>query len=149
MIHFQNTIFKKKISIPINISYDGILKHGKVIRCDSFVSCFTYRESWRGYCPFIVFIQNHWTFSMLIVCHLTFIWILCGLLDECFPLSIRFVNSRHAYWSPSLIFVDIWFDLLVLNATSSNMSAISWRQVLVVEEFGVPGENHRPWISNW
>ena len=38
----------------------------------------------------------------------------------------------------------IWF--LVLNATFSNISAISWRPVLVVEE---AGENHRPWASNW
>ena len=29
------------------------------------------------------------------------------------------------------------------------LSAISWRPVLVVEEAGVPGENHRPWASNW
>jgi len=25
---------------------------------------------------------------------------------------------------------------------------ISWQPVLVVEEDGVPGENHRPWTSN-
>ena len=31
----------------------------------------------------------------------------------------------------------------------SDLSAISWRPVLVVEEAGVPGENHRPWASNW
>ena len=37
----------------------------------------------------------------------------------------------------------------VLYATFSNISAISWRSVLVVEEAGVPGENHRPWASNW
>ena len=30
----------------------------------------------------------------------------------------------------------IWFDLLCLNATFSNISAISWRPVLVVEEAG-------------
>jgi len=30
----------------------------------------------------------------------------------------------------------------VFNATFSNTSAISWRPVLVVEEAGVPGENH-------
>jgi hypothetical protein len=30
----------------------------------------------------------------------------------------------------------------------SNISAISWRPVLVVEEAGVPTENHRPWTSN-
>ena len=33
----------------------------------------------------------------------------------------------------------------MFNATFSNISAISWRPVLVVEEAGVPGENHRPW----
>jgi len=37
----------------------------------------------------------------------------------------------------------------VFNATFSNISAISWRPVLVVEGAGVPGENHRPWASNW
>ena len=28
------------------------------------------------------------------------------------------------------------------------LSAISWRPVLVLEETGVPSENHRPWVSN-
>jgi len=37
----------------------------------------------------------------------------------------------------------------VFNATFSNISVISWRPVLVVEEAGVPGENHRSWASNW
>jgi len=32
----------------------------------------------------------------------------------------------------------------VFNATFSNISAISWRPVLMVEEAGVPGENHQP-----
>jgi hypothetical protein len=41
-----------------------------------------------------------------------------------------------------LLFDLIWF--IVLNATFSNISAISWRPVLLVEEVGVPGENHRP-----
>jgi hypothetical protein len=40
-------------------------------------------------------------------------------------------------------------EFLVFNATFSNISAISWQPVLVVEEAGVPGENHRPWASNW
>ena len=39
--------------------------------------------------------------------------------------------------------------ILVLNATFSNISAMSWRPVLVVEETGVLGENYRPWASNW
>ena len=38
-----------------------------------------------------------------------------------------------------------WF--IVFNATFSNISAISWRPVLVVEEAGVPRENHWPWAK--
>jgi hypothetical protein len=34
---------------------------------------------------------------------------------------------------------------LVLNAIFNNIAAISWRHVLVVEEAGVPEENHRQW----
>ena len=44
-----------------------------------------------------------------------------------------------------LIFHEFW----CFNATFNNISAISWRPVLVVEEAAVPGENHRPWVSNW
>jgi hypothetical protein len=42
----------------------------------------------------------------------------------------------------------ILFDFLVFNTTFSNISAISWRPVLVVE-LEEAGENHRPWASNW
>jgi hypothetical protein len=35
----------------------------------------------------------------------------------------------------------------VFNTIFSNISAISWQPVLVVEEAGEPGENHRPWAS--
>jgi len=38
---------------------------------------------------------------------------------------------------------------MVFNATFNNISVISWRKVLLVEEIGVPGENHRPVVSNW
>jgi hypothetical protein len=31
---------------------------------------------------------------------------------------------------------------MVFNAPFSNISVISWRSVLLVEETGVPGENH-------
>jgi hypothetical protein len=33
-------------------------------------------------------------------------------------------------------------SFLVFNAIFSNISAISWRPVLMVEEAGVPGEDH-------
>jgi hypothetical protein len=35
----------------------------------------------------------------------------------------------------------------VLNANFNNISVISWRSVLLVEETGVPGENHLPAAS--
>ena len=38
---------------------------------------------------------------------------------------------------------------MVINATFNNISVISWRTVLLVEETGVPGENHRRVTSNW
>ena len=34
----------------------------------------------------------------------------------------------------------VWF--MVFNATFNNISAISWRSVLLVEETGVPGEKN-------
>ena len=37
--------------------------------------------------------------------------------------------------------------VMVFNATFNNISAISWRSVLLVEETGVHGENHRPAAS--
>ena len=33
---------------------------------------------------------------------------------------------------------------MVFNATFNNISAISWQSVLLVEETGVPRENHWP-----
>jgi len=38
--------------------------------------------------------------------------------------------------------------LMVVNVTFNNISAISWRSVLLVEETGGPGENHRPVTSH-
>jgi hypothetical protein len=39
-----------------------------------------------------------------------------------------------------------WF--MVFNLTFNNISFISWRSVLLMEETGVPGENHRPVASH-
>jgi len=37
---------------------------------------------------------------------------------------------------------------MVFKATFNNMSVISWRSVLLVEETGIPEENHRPVASH-
>jgi hypothetical protein len=36
---------------------------------------------------------------------------------------------------------------MVFNATFNHIAVILWRSVLVVEETGVPGENHQPVAS--
>jgi hypothetical protein len=37
---------------------------------------------------------------------------------------------------------------MVLNATFNNISVISWQSVLLLNETGLPTENHRPVTSN-
>ena len=40
----------------------------------------------------------------------------------------------------------VWF--MVFNAIFNNISVISWQSVLLVEETGVPRENHQPVASH-
>jgi hypothetical protein len=35
------------------------------------------------------------------------------------------------------------------NLWDEKTMAFIWRPALVVEEAGIPGENHHPWASNW
>jgi len=44
--------------------------------------------------------------------------------------------------------LDLGLGLMVLNITFKNISFIVWRSVLLVEETGVSGENHRPPASH-
>ena len=44
--------------------------------------------------------------------------------------------------------VSLFVCLMVFNATFNNISVISWRSVLLMEETGGPGENHRPVVSH-
>ena len=62
----------------------------------------------------------------------------------------RVVHTKLYFYCLFVLCLDlIWFDFIVFIATFSNISTISWRLVLVVEEAGVLGENHRPWATNW
>jgi hypothetical protein len=40
----------------------------------------------------------------------------------------------------------VWF--MVFDATFNNISVVSWRSDLMVEETGVPEENHQPVTSH-
>jgi hypothetical protein len=53
-----------------------------------------------------------------------------GCTDHTYDLCFSAVGVRFGLW------------LMVFNATFNNISVISWRSVLLVEETGVPGENH-------
>jgi hypothetical protein len=59
--------------------------------------------------------------------------------------SLRKWSWRHKVISQSLnnLFAKmVWF--MVFNTTFNNISVILWRSVLLVEETGVPRENHLP-----
>jgi hypothetical protein len=48
-----------------------------------------------------------------------------------------------------IIFGDRAMAMMVLDATFDNISVLSWRSALLVEESGVLGENQRPAASHW
>jgi hypothetical protein len=57
---------------------------------------------------------------------------------------LSFTRSFHVHISA---FLFSWF--IIFNATFNNISVISWQSVLLVEETGVPGENHWLVASHW
>ena len=70
-----------------------------------------------------------------------------------------FIFVYDLKWGVIVCFVDtgeivdhhFFFDLgfMVFNATFNNISVISWLSVLLVEETGLPGENHWSVASHW
>jgi hypothetical protein len=51
-------------------------------------------------------------------------------------LAFHFINHLNLGW------------FMVFKTTFNNISVISWRSVLLVEETGAPRENHRPVAGN-
>jgi hypothetical protein len=43
----------------------------------------------------------------------------------------------------------VWCMVLTATFNNTSISVISWQSVLLVEETGVPRENHRPVASHW
>ena len=76
-----------------------------------------------------------------------------------FVMSSVFISSLDIYlWSQRVILSVsmnwLWYwclfaCLMVFNAIFNNISVRSWQSVLLVEENGVPGENHLPVASHW
>jgi hypothetical protein len=53
------------------------------------------------------------------------------------------------YYAFVVQWIILFVCLMVFNPTFNNISAISWRSVLLMEETGGPWENHRPVASHW
>ena len=58
----------------------------------------------------------------------------------------RSLTEHYQAYSKRILKWLVWF--MVFNATFNNISVITWRSVLLVEETGVPRENHRPVASH-
>ena len=65
--------------------------------------------------------------------------------------TVRSFYLMHSILShESLWILMVWFGLgfMVFNVTFNNISAISWRSVLLMEETGGPGDKHQPVASH-
>jgi hypothetical protein len=87
-----------------------------------------------------------WVDPMYIVSYM-YCWV-----DPMYNISISRKQLRRATVG-SILFrtnlVCLFVCVMVFNAIFNNISVISWRSVLLVEETGGPGENHRPVASHW
>ena len=93
-----------------------------------------------------------WHSNIGILCFSSEMWLTVIKLTK-YVISIIFIMlTRYAISKTCILYILSYyllflvtnneFDFLVFNATFSNISAISWRPVIVVGEAGVPGENH-------
>ena len=84
--------------------------------------------------------SNHWLVNYIM--HVT--------LDK--RIDTFFCHSFLLYITLFILYyyyVFQWLRVLVFNASFNNISVISRRSVLLVEETGVPGENHWSTPSHW
>ena len=86
----------------------------------------------------IVCLSKAWTWMSFSICHNGFFLIY---------LFLQWFELRGWYWWHC--WTSLFVYLMVFNATFNNISVILWRSVLLVEETGGPGENHRPVASHW
>ena len=79
---------------------------------------------------------------LLCLCFCCFcIWIIC-------LHKIPFV-LEYSVCCLDILFLWLNIRVMVFDTTFNNISVTLWRSVLLVEEIGVPGENHWPTVSHW
>jgi hypothetical protein len=116
----------------------------------SLLCTFTLHEILLGRCHTInqSIIYNSIFNSLCLICIILIqhIFLKCSLSD---CIQIKLVIGDTIRITGTCVIIWLIHSFIVFNPTFSNISTISWRPVLVVEETGIPWENHRPWASNW
>ena len=64
------------------------------------------------------------------------------------PMQLWFEYNYYK-WQLISSTSKVWVGVMVFNVTFNNISAISWRSVLLMAETGVPRENHWHAASHW
>ena len=65
------------------------------------------------------------------------------------PLNFLWRKTMEIYKTGDVCIVFHKSPFWPLSATFNKISGILWQSVLLVEETGVPGENHWPSVSHW
>jgi hypothetical protein len=65
---------------------------------------------------------------------------------DCCPIVLFLNTQMYTLYKIYIVRAD---RPIMFSWGLNNISVISWRSVLLVEETGVPGENHRPVASHW
>ena len=118
----MNTVFKRYFSLFL--TWAPFIVHTRPTTC---LTVSVYWSFWW---------QNLW-YLFCFVLHLYLLFCCC-----LFYYLYSMASSRI-----QVFIIGLWLGLwcLIFN----NISVISWRSVFLVEETGIPGENHRPAPSHW
>ena len=77
-------------------------------------------------------------------------WVVFRLLKCFFSLIFKQMKRRNIFFVIFLHLKVTWVVWCLTPLTTYyNISVISWRSVLLVEETGVHGENHKSAVSHW
>jgi len=70
------------------------------------------------------------------------------LLDFKMPVLLEHMDQTSVIKVSWYCSEGVWLGVTLFNATSNNISVVSWRSVLLMEETRVPGEKHCPTTSH-
>ena len=139
--------------------------HLTLDRCLSFCTvyfghCVVCSSSIYGFCLPLRYPQTLLTLCIQTFDNLTVLWI-PNFKRKFFFRDRLFLSFKKLFRRYQLLvekysrtYDEIWYlaikiRVMVFNSTFNNISLISWRSVVLVDETGVPGENHRPAASHW